>query len=130
MVLPTFSDGEGPLFFTFNSIALLLAGISSLLLSAMLFIKIFPGVAVQKNTPRCEDSTVLGMNPVSTSHIADAREDELKVKIFSIEKDPVSIFHLVRLAEIIGSVADHAENAGDMMRAMIAKQRRTFFRES
>ena len=63
-------------------------------------------------------------------HEADAREDELKVKIFSIEKDPVSIFHLVRLAEIIGSVADHAENAGDMMRAMIAKQRRTFFRES
>jgi len=28
---------------------------------------------------------------------------------------------MVRLAEIIGSVADHAENAGDMMRAMIAR---------
>jgi hypothetical protein len=27
----------------------------------------------------------------------------------------------VRLAEIIGSIADHAENAGDMMRAMIAR---------
>ena len=63
-------------------------------------------------------------------HEADGREDELKIKIFSIEKDPVSIFHLVRLAEIIGSVADHAENAGDMMRAMIAKQRRTLLRES
>jgi hypothetical protein len=24
------------------------------------------------------------------------------------------------MAEIIGSIADHAENAGDMMRAMIA----------
>ena len=63
-------------------------------------------------------------------HEADAREGELKVKIFSIEKDPVSIFHLVSLAEKIGSVADHAENAGDMMRAMIAKRRWTLFRES
>lgn len=63
-------------------------------------------------------------------HEADAKEDELKVKIFSIEKDPVSIFHLVSLAEKIGSVADHAENAGDMMRAMIAKRRWTLLRES
>jgi hypothetical protein len=28
---------------------------------------------------------------------------------------------LIRLTEIIGSIADHAENAGDMMRAMVAK---------
>ena len=33
-----------------------------------------------------------------------------------IELDPSG-----RSAEIIGSIADHAENAGDMMRAMIAK---------
>lgn len=75
MVLPTFSDGDEPLFFTFNSIALLLAGLSSLLLSVVIFIKLFPGVSVQKDTPRCEDSTVIGMNP--NSLIADAREDEL-----------------------------------------------------
>lgn len=77
MVLPTFTDGEGALFMSFNSIGLLLAGLSGLLLSVMLFIKIFPGVSVQKDTPRCEDSTVIGMNPNATSHIADAREDEL-----------------------------------------------------
>ncbi len=41
-----------------------------------------------------------------------------------METDPVAIFHLVRLAEIIGSVANHAENAGDMMRAMIARKKR------
>jgi hypothetical protein len=35
--------------------------------------------------------------------------------------DPVAVFHLIRLTEIIGSIADHAENAGDMMRAMVAK---------
>jgi uncharacterized protein Yka (UPF0111/DUF47 family) len=48
-------------------------------------------------------------------------EDRLKRRIFEVNLDPVSVFHLIRLVEIIGSIADHAENAGDMMRAMIAK---------
>jgi len=43
------------------------------------------------------------------------------------ETDPVAIYHLVKLAEIIGSVADHAENAGDMMRAMIARKEKSFW---
>ena len=54
-------------------------------------------------------------------HEADKLEDALKEKIFNTIDDGVSVFHLVRLAEIIGSIADHAENAGDMMRAMIAR---------
>lgn len=54
---------------------------------------------------------------------ADQVEDDFKIKIFSLEKDPVGLFHMVRLAETIGSIADHAENAGDMMRAMIARKR-------
>ncbi len=57
-------------------------------------------------------------------HEADQIEDELKHKVFATETDPIAIFHLVRLAEIIGSIADHAENAGDMMRAMIARKKR------
>ncbi len=56
-------------------------------------------------------------------HEADRMEDKMKQKIFSIGADPVTIFHVVKLIEIIGSIADHAENAGDMMRAMIAKKR-------
>jgi len=59
-------------------------------------------------------------------HEADGVEGALKKKIFAIEKDPVSIYHLTTLIETIGSIADHAENAGDMMRAMIAK-RKGFF---
>jgi predicted phosphate transport protein (TIGR00153 family) len=62
-------------------------------------------------------------------HEADRIEDELKHKVFALEKDPVSIFHIVRLAEYISAIADHAENAGDMMRAMIAKKRGIFFGE-
>lgn len=54
-------------------------------------------------------------------HEADKVEDALKRKVMNTEMDPVTVFHMVRLAETIGSIADHAENAGDMMRAMIAR---------
>jgi len=51
----------------------------------------------------------------------DRLEALVKQKAFNLIKDPITIFHMVRLAETIGSIADHAQNAGDMMRAMIAK---------
>jgi predicted phosphate transport protein (TIGR00153 family) len=54
-------------------------------------------------------------------HEADKLEDMIKQKVFNMDTDAVTIFHMVRLAEIIGSIADHAENAGDMMRAMLAR---------
>jgi len=54
-------------------------------------------------------------------HDADNLEDIIKEKVFNMKIDAVTVFHMIRLAETIGSVADHAENAGDMMRAMIAK---------
>ena len=53
-------------------------------------------------------------------HEADKLEDSLKREIFNL-KDPIIVFHLITLTETIGSIADHAENAGDMMRAMIAR---------
>jgi hypothetical protein len=54
-------------------------------------------------------------------HEADQVEDLIKQKTFNQQTDPITIFHMIRLAEIIGSIADHAQNAGDMMRAMLAK---------
>jgi len=54
-------------------------------------------------------------------HEADSYEYIIKRKVFNLETDAVTIFHLVRLAETIGSIADHAQNAGDMMRAMLSK---------
>jgi predicted phosphate transport protein (TIGR00153 family) len=54
-------------------------------------------------------------------HNADKLEDAIKSKVFNMAMDPVTVFHMVRLAEFIGSIADHAENAGDMMRAMVAR---------
>lgn len=54
-------------------------------------------------------------------HEADKVEDSIKRTMFTMSTDAVTVYHMVRLAEIIGSIADHAENAGDMMRAMLAK---------
>ncbi len=54
-------------------------------------------------------------------HIADKHEDKIKGRLLNSDLDPVTVFHMIRLAEYIGSIADHAENAGDMMRAMVAK---------
>ena len=60
-------------------------------------------------------------------HETDLIEASLKQKIFAVESDPVAIFHLITLMEYIGSIADHAENAGDMMRAMIARKKGVFY---
>jgi len=54
-------------------------------------------------------------------HEADKVEDMIKEKVLNMKTDPVTVYHLFRLAIIIGSIADHAENAGDMMRAMVAR---------
>ena len=54
-------------------------------------------------------------------HEADKIEEMIKRKVFNMKTDPVTIFHMIGLAEVIGSIADHAENAGDMMRAMLAR---------
>ena len=52
---------------------------------------------------------------------ADHLEHELKKKAFALLKDPVEIYHIVRLVEIIGDICDHAQNASDRMRTMIAR---------
>ena len=72
-----------------------------------------------------EDQRIVVKDMIRTlrhhEHEADKLEDTVKEKIFNAIEDPVAVFHLIRLTEIIGSIADHAENAGDMMRAMVAK---------
>ena len=72
-----------------------------------------------------EDQRVIIKNIIRTlrrqEHEADEAEDMVKQKVLNMDIDAVTVFHMVRLAEIIGSIADHAENAGDMMRAMVAK---------
>ena len=52
---------------------------------------------------------------------ADFLERELKLRIFSEIKDPLAVYHMVRMVEIVGNIADHAQNASDRMRAMISR---------
>jgi predicted phosphate transport protein (TIGR00153 family) len=72
-----------------------------------------------------EKQRVVVKNIIHTLHQqereVDNLEDIIKRKVFNMEIDAVNIIYLVRLAEIIGSIADHAQNAGDMMSAMLSK---------
>jgi predicted phosphate transport protein (TIGR00153 family) len=52
---------------------------------------------------------------------SDHLEHELKKEAFAVLKDPVDIFHIVRLVEIVANIADDAQNASDRMRTMIAR---------
>ena len=89
------------------------------------------GTAYQKNPPSVMFQVSgrliaihprkIAINALKDEHEADKIEDIVKAKAFNMDLDAVSVYHLVRLTEIVGSIADHAENAGDMMRAMLAK---------
>ena len=72
-----------------------------------------------------EKQRVVVKNIIHTLHQqereVDKFEDIIKRKVFNMEIDAVTIIYLVRLTEIIGSIADHAQNAGDMMSAMLSK---------
>jgi predicted phosphate transport protein (TIGR00153 family) len=53
---------------------------------------------------------------------SDQVERKLKSDIFSLtDPDPLTVFHLIRFVEHLGEISNHAENAGDIMRAMIAR---------
>jgi uncharacterized protein len=58
---------------------------------------------------------------IQMDHEVDKRKYSMVKLAFKNEKDPVLLFHLVKLSEIIGSIADHAENAGELMRAMVVR---------
>ena len=51
----------------------------------------------------------------------DLIERELAKKIFNLPINPLSVMHLLKLSDLIGSIASHAENAADRVRAMLAR---------
>ncbi len=52
---------------------------------------------------------------------ADQVERRLARDLFNNELDPVSLFHLLKVVDLIGNIANHAENVGDRVRAMMAR---------
>jgi predicted phosphate transport protein (TIGR00153 family) len=54
-------------------------------------------------------------------HEAHKVEDGIREKLLNMNIETTTVFHMIRLAETIGSIADHAENAADMAWSMIAR---------
>jgi predicted phosphate transport protein (TIGR00153 family) len=55
-------------------------------------------------------------------HESDVIEKKISKKLFNNKDlDPVSIVHLLKIVDRIGNIPDHAENAADRVRAMLAK---------
>ena len=54
---------------------------------------------------------------------ADIKKYEMTKGIYKLEKklDPMDTYHLLKIADWVDDIADHAENVADWLRAMIAK---------
>jgi len=54
---------------------------------------------------------------------ADKQKYEMTRGIYDMEKklDPMDVYHLLKIADWVDDIADHAENVADWLRAMIAK---------
>ena len=54
---------------------------------------------------------------------ADKKKYEMTKEIYNLEKklDPMDVYHLLKIADWVDDIADHAENVADWLRAMIAK---------
>ena len=53
---------------------------------------------------------------------ADQKKYEMTKGIYKLEKklDPIDMYHLLKIADWVDDIADHAENVADWLRAMIA----------
>jgi len=54
-------------------------------------------------------------------YLSENLATELKREVFSRISDPLTLFYLLNLVDMITDISGHAENAADLMRAMIAK---------
>ena len=52
---------------------------------------------------------------------SDRIEKKLAKKVFNANKDPLSVYFIIKAIGLSADIANHAENAGDRIRAMIAK---------
>ena len=54
---------------------------------------------------------------------ADKKKYEMTKGIYRLESDlsPMDMYHLLKIADWVDDIADHAENVADWLRAMIAR---------
>jgi uncharacterized protein len=70
------------------------------------------------------DQTKLFIHKVhEAEYAADVKKYEMTKGIYEIENDlkPIDVYHLLKIADWVDDIADHAENVSDWLRAMIAK---------
>ncbi|UCC47707.1 MAG: TIGR00153 family protein [Gemmatimonadota bacterium] len=64
---------------------------------------------------------------VAEVHGEEAKSDRLQAEFSKLvfaredEIDPISIFQWMHIVQVLGDVADHAENTGDVLRLMVAR---------
>lgn len=56
-------------------------------------------------------------------YLADKKRYEITKGIYKLEKKltPMDVYHLIKIADWVDEIADHAENVADWLRSMIAK---------
>ncbi len=54
-------------------------------------------------------------------YVSENLATEIKKEIFTKIKDPIQLYFLLTLVDMISDISGHAENAADLIRAMIAK---------
>lgn len=54
-------------------------------------------------------------------YLAEAKGNEIKKEIFATTNEPILLFYMLKLIDLILGISHHAENTADLMRAMIAK---------
>jgi len=54
---------------------------------------------------------------------ADKKKYDMTKGIYRLEKElePMDVYHLLKIADWVDDIADHAENVADWLRAMIAR---------
>jgi predicted phosphate transport protein (TIGR00153 family) len=66
------------------------------------------------------------LQKVGEVNVAEGKADRLQAEFsrlvfeYESEIDPISVFQLMHIVEVLGDVADHAENTGDALRLMLA----------
>lgn len=76
----------------------------------------------KKPTDKQRNSVIKLISGISKmKNDANKLEERVKRKIFTQVSDPLSVYHLVRLSEIILSICDKAEKTGDLMRGMMCR---------
>lgn len=83
-----------------------------------------PDVIETSFTDEERDQTKKFIKKVSVAeHESDLLEQALCRKLFSLENDlsTLDIYHLMRVVNLLGEVANHAENASDRIRTLLAR---------